>query len=97
MLITSVIQNEANRNARMIDEYRSLLLELPKGSLICRKGYYYLKYRENGKVCDKYIGKDPSIVAEFRDKLALRRHYTEMLAYLEAEQRAIQKALEGIS
>lgn len=33
----------------------SLLSNLPRGSLICRKKeYYYLKYRENGKIYDKY-------------------------------------------
>ncbi len=74
-----------------------MLSELPKGSLICRKNYYYLKYREDGKVCDKYIGKDPAVIEDIRGKLELRRHYSEMLTHLEAEQRAIQKVLEGIS
>lgn len=59
MLIKSVIQNEAIRNEQMILEYEVLLSELPKSSLICRKNeYYYLKYREKGKVCEKYIGKE---------------------------------------
>ena len=56
MLIGSVIKNEAIRNEQMIAEYEKLLSDLPRGSIICRKNeYYYLKYRENGKVCDKYI------------------------------------------
>ncbi len=81
----------------MIDQYHALLAELPKGSLICRKNYWYLKYREGGKVCDKYIGKDPSVVENIREQLEQRRHYTEMLAHLEKEQKAIQKVLEEIS
>ncbi len=97
MLITSIIQNEAERNEKMIAEYRTLLSELPKGSLICRRGYYYLKYRDNGKVCDKYVGKDPTIIETLRDRLDLRRHYSEMLAHLEDEQKLIRRALEGIS
>ncbi len=97
MLITSVIQNEADRNERMIAEYRALLSELPKGSLICRKKYYYLKYRDRNKVYDKYIGKEPLVIEELREKLELRRHYTEMLSRLEDEQKVIQKVLEGIS
>lgn len=96
MLITAVIQNEAERNEKMIAEYRALLMELPRGSLICRKSYYYLKYRENGKLHDKYIGKDDAVVEAIRAKLELRKHYTEMLALLEAEQKVIQKTLEGI-
>ncbi len=97
MLITSVIQNEADRNQKMIAEYRALLSELPKGSLICRKNYWYLKYRDGGKICDKYIGKDPAVVDELRGKLELRKHYAEMLTHLEKEQKAIQKVLEEIT
>lgn len=98
MLIQSVVQNEANRNENMIRQYEALLDELPRGSLICRKQeYYYLKYREDGKVCDKYIGKDPKVVSDIRSKLELRKHYTEMLAALRQEQKAIQKILEGFT
>ena len=96
MLINTVIQNEANRNERMIEEYQLLLSELPKGSLICRKNYYYLKYRENGKVQDKYIGKEGEAVEQIRKKLSLRKHYTEMLEALEQEQKTIKKILEDI-
>ena len=58
MLINTVLHNEADRNAHMLNEYRNLLAQLPKGSLICRKDYYYLKYRENGKVCRNRRGAD---------------------------------------
>lgn len=98
MLIQSVVQKEADRNESMIRQYEILLAELPRGSLICRKNeYYYLKYRENGKIQDKYIGKDPETVADIRCKLELRKHYTEMLTALKQEQKAIQKILEGFA
>lgn len=97
MLIGIVVQNEALRNEQMIHEYEALLDELPKGSLICRNNeYYYLKYRENGKLHDKYIGKDADVVADIKSKLKLRKHYTEMLAALKQEQKAIHKILEGL-
>ena len=97
MLINTVIQNEADRNEQMIRDYEALIIELPKGSLICRKNeYYYLKYRDNGNICDKYIGKDEAVVADVRRKLELRRHYTEMLSALKREQKAIHKILEGL-
>ena len=55
MLIDSVVQKEAVRNEQMILQYESLIEALPKGSIACRKnGYYYLRYRENGKLHDKY-------------------------------------------
>ena len=83
MLINTVLHNEADRNAHMLNEYRNLLAQLPKGSLICRKDYYYLKYRENGKICDKYIGKAGSTVDQLREQLELRKHYSDMLNALE--------------
>ena len=98
MLIQTIIQNEAERNKRMILEYRALLDELPKGSLICRKKeYYYLKYRENGKLHDKYLGKDGETVDTIRSQIALRKHYCHMLTALEQERKTIQKLLGELS
>lgn len=98
MLIETVIHREAKRNAQMILQYEYLLSELPKGSIVCRKNeYYYLKYRENGKVCDKYLGKEASKIEEIREKLAQRKHCEEMLSALHQEKKAIQKILEGFA
>lgn len=95
MLIQSVVQNEAIRNENMIRQYETLIEKLPRGSLICRKKeYYYLKYREGGKMHDEYIGKDPEVIAELRNKIEQRKHYTQMLAALKQEQKAIQRVLE---
>ena len=61
-----------------------------------KKEYYYLKYRENGKVCDKYIGKDANVIADIRSKLELRKHYSDMLSALRQEQKAIKRILEDL-
>ena len=88
MLIETVIHREAKRNAQMILQYEDLLSALPKGSIVCRKNeYYYLKYRENGKVCDKYLGKESSKIEEIREKLAQRKHCEEMLTALLQEKK----------
>ncbi len=98
MLINSVVQKEAVRNEQMILQYNALIEELPKGSIACRKnGYYYLRYRENGKLCDKYIDKDTEKVDAIREKLALRKHYTEMLSALKQEQKTIHRLLEVLA
>ena len=97
MLINIAVKNEAVRNEQMISEYEKLISALPKGSLICRKNeYYYLKYRENGKVYDKYIGKNIKLVEDIKEKLKLRKHYTEMLELLKEEKKTIHKVLEGL-
>lgn len=97
MIINSVVKNEALRNSKMIQQYEKLIIELPKGSLICRKnGYYYLKYRKNGKVCDDYIGKDKERISQIKEKLEQRKHYEKMLSVLKQEQKVINKILEGL-
>ena len=97
MLINIAVKNEAVRNEQMISEYEKLISALPKGSLVCRKNeYYYLKYRENGKVYDKYIGKNMKLVEDIKEKLKLRKHYTEMLELLKEEKKTIHKVLEGL-
>ena len=97
MLINIAVKKEAVRNEQMISEYEKLISALPKGSLICRKNeYYYLKYRENGKVCDKYICKDMKLVEDIKEKLKLRKHYAEMLELLKEEKKTIHKVLEGL-
>ena len=98
MLIDSVVQREAVRNEQMILQYESLIGELPKGSITCRKnGYYYLRYREDGKLYDRYIGKDAEKVDAIREKLALRKHYVKMLSALKREQKAIHRLLEELA
>ena len=98
MLINSVVKKEALRNEEMIRQYENLIVSLPKGSLVCRKNeYYYLKYREAGKLHDDYIGKDPETVSLIREQLEQRRHYKKMLSALKQEQKAIHKILEGFA
>lgn len=92
MIIDIVLNNEKKRNLQMIEQYESLLLTLPKGSLICKKnGYYYLKYRDGNMVCDKYIGKDGEAVKELQEKLAYRKHCEKMLSELKTERKKILK------
>ena len=96
MLIQTVVRNEAERNEKMIRQYEDLLCTLPRGSLICRRrGYYYLKYRDGGKICDEYIGKNSETVSAIKLKLEQRKHYEQMLSALKQERKEIRRILEG--
>lgn len=98
MLIDSVVQREAVRNEQMILQQEPMIGELSKGPIICRKnGYYYLRHREDGKLYDRYIGKDAEKVDAIREKLVLRKHYTEMLSALKREQKSIHRLLEELA
>ena len=98
MIINNVIEKESLRNEEMIRQYEDLIASLPKGSLICRKKeYYYLKFREDGKLRDQYIGKDPEVISSVREQLEQRKYYVKMLSALKKEQKAIHKILEGLA
>ena len=97
LIINTIIQ-EKQRIDYMIDEYKKTLTVLPKGSLTERhvgeKTYYYLKYRENGKVISKYV---PSKNAKkIRDEIDRRRHIETMLLSLQEEAKLADRFLGGL-
>lgn len=81
----------------MIEKYEEALLALPKGSLSERcvrgKTYYYLKYRENGKVISRYVPFDQT--EEIRSGIEKRKHTETMLLSLKKEQELADKILGG--
>ena len=95
-LIIDTIQKEKSRIEYMLDRYRKMMGELPKGTLsISNKNgqkYYYLKYRDGKKVVAKYLGKDAGNVPALLEK---RKHTEAMIKSLENELRIANKALEG--
>ena len=95
-LIIDTIQKEKSRIEYMLDRYRKMMDELPKGTLsVSNKNgqkYYYLKYRDGKKVVAKYLGKDVGNVPALLEK---RKHTEVMIKSLENELRIANKALEG--
>ena len=95
-LIIDTIQKEKSRIEYMLDRYRKMMDELPKGTLsVSNKNgqkYYYLKYRDGKKVVAKYLGKDAGNVPALLEK---RKHTEAMIKSLENELRIANKALEG--
>lgn len=90
-----IIKQELERNGRMVKEYESELLKLPRGKLTTKKinahSYYYLKYRDGDKIVTKYVGKDNYDVSELNDQLDKRKHIEEMLKQLKAERKELEK------
>lgn len=95
-LIIDIIQKEKTRIEYMLNRYRKILEELPKGSVsqVDKNGqkYYYLKFREGKKVVTKYLGKDAGDIPKLIEK---RKHTEAMIKSLENELRIAEKALEG--
>lgn len=94
-IVTQLIEKELERNQRMVKEYESELLKLPKGKLTVKnvnsRPYYYLKYRSGKKVVTEYVGKDGGKVSKLRSQLDKRRHVEEMLRRLKAEKKELEK------
>ncbi len=80
----------------MLEHYRKIIDELPKGSLTesNKNGqkYYYLKYRDKKKIVSKYLGKDAGDMPALIER---RKHTEIMIKSLENELRIAKKALEG--
>lgn len=96
-LILTTVMQEKQRIDYMIEKYKEALLSLPRGSLSARrigvKTYYYLKYREGGKVVSKYVPADQA--EEIREKIEKRRHTEMMINSLQKEKELADKILGG--
>jgi hypothetical protein len=101
MVIKAVLREELANSLRMKERYERELAKLPRGSLVRRtiKGhqYYYLVYREAGKVRSDYRGK--SVPARELQKYArakeLRAKYRKALSQLRRQIRYLQGVLRG--
>lgn len=67
-IIGGVLQEELERVKSNIVSYEKLLSKCQKGTVVVQTisggEYAYLKYRENGKVVSKYLGKPDSKKAQ---------------------------------
>lgn len=96
MILTTIIQ-EKQRIEYMRERYQEELSRLPKGTISEKKSgekvYYYLKYRDGGKVVSRYISK--SAIDEVRAQVEKRKHIEAMIKSLQEELVIADKALEG--
>ena len=101
MVIKSILREELENSLRMQKRYEQELAKLPQGSLVKRviKGheYYYLVYRENGKVKSVYRGKSPSKkeLQEYQEAKELRSKYRKALSQVKKQIRYLRGALRG--
>ncbi len=94
-MIMDLLIAESQKNLRMQKELNKKIRPLPKGSLKERKvkdkRYYYLAYRENGKVVNKYIGDDPAAAAKVLKLIEERRSYEYRLRELQKDWKIYNK------
>jgi len=92
-VIFGMLQEEKQRNLELQKTYKKEIESLRKGSItvknISGKNYYYLKYRQGGKVKNEYIGKDESVAGEIRQEIEKRKYLHGVLKRLQLEYRQI--------
>lgn len=99
-VIKNVLQEELQNARRQQAAYQKALHAFPKGSLVKKeiKGhlYYYLVFRDNGKVCLTYKGKlSREEVKKYADARKMREKYKKLLFQLKAQISFLQKALRA--
>lgn len=96
-LMISMALQEKQRIDYMLEKYQQALEDLPKGTIsekqVGGNTYYYLKYRDGGKVVSKYITKEK--VDPLRQQIERRRHIESMVRSLSEERALAEKILEG--
>ena len=94
-MMESLILKEARAFEILKKQYEEMLAGLPKGSLTLKRGvYYYLNYKEHGKMVSKYVGKKSPETEALREKIEKRRHIEKMLRNIDAELKIAQKVRE---
>ncbi len=96
IIIKGVLKDELERSISLQEKYEQKLNEYPLGYLLKRQSlgrrtYYYLSYRENGKVKQKYLGRlsleeEENIKQKIREKSEIQKQLAEVkknIQYLE--------------
>lgn len=100
MTIKGLLREELKNSLQMQKNYERELAKLPKGSLVKRniKGYeyFYLVYREDGKVRSIYKGKaDKSEIQKYKKAKEYRAKYRKLLSQVKKQIRFLRSALRG--
>lgn len=99
-VIKGVLKEELDNSSRMQSSYEQELKKLPKGSLVKKriKGreYYYLLFRENGKVKFVYKGKvSEEEIKKYQEAKELRARYRNLLSRAKKQVRFLRSSLRG--
>lgn len=100
-VIKSVLKEELANSLAMKKNYERELAKLPKGSLAKKKvkghEYYYLVFREDGKVKLIYKGKKVSDkeIKKYKDAKEYRAKYRNLLSELKKQIKFLRSTLRG--
>jgi hypothetical protein len=94
-VIIDVIKEEKERIERNEQIYMKELKQLPKGAVVeKRRGnkiYYYISYRDKGKVKQEYLKLPMEKITELKKKIEKRRRLERSLRDLQKEKKLVQR------
>jgi len=94
-MILDLLVEESRKNLLLQRELKNKIDMLPKGTVKKRnvkdKTYYYLAYRENGKVVNKYIGDDSVEAEKLSGLVEDRKGYEKQLKELKNDWKIYNK------
>lgn len=95
-ILNGILQEEYDRLNRVIYRIEQELSELPKGYIsekkINGKVYYYLQYRENGRIKSIYLKGDD--IELYRSLINHRNELRTKLKQLQGDRKKIEKILD---
>lgn len=99
MVIKNILREELQNSLQMKENYERELRKLPRGSLIKKriKGheYYYVIFRENGKVIFNYKGKNvlQELIDKYKEAKDLRVKYRSLFSKVKKEIKYLRSSL----
>jgi hypothetical protein len=95
-ILNDLMREEYDRLNRVISRMEIEISELPKGYIsekrINRCIYYYLQFRENGKVKSIYLKSEE--IDQYRRLISYRNELTAKLKELQADKKKLEKVLD---
>ena len=100
MAIKEILAEELDNSRRMERDYQAAIAQLPKGCLIRKKirghEYFYLVFRENGRVRFIYKGKlDKKDIKKYQEDKVYRRQYRLLLVEVHKQIRFLERMLRA--
>ena len=101
VIIKGILEDELERNKRMLKTYMDKYEALRKGSIFVRtKGsgqYCYLNYRDGSRVVSEYIGSpDSPEVQDIKEQIEERKRVKQIIKDMKLEQKEIERALKWL-
>lgn len=100
MFIKDMLNEELQNSLQIRKDYERALKKLPKGSLVRKviggHEYFYLAFRNGGKVKFDYMGKlDKAEIAKYEEAKKYRSRYRKQLTEMNQQIQFIRRALRG--